>query len=247
MVRREGKIRAHIAFDTKRKFSMIAVDHKNLDGEDIVRVYQKGAPEFVFKSCSHYYENKKVRPLKTFQEKRRQDPEDDLNKDLMSQYSYMERVLERDMTKDGYRAIAFSYKDYTEKQFKNKRDFQTDDGIEDLRKNQTFIGLIALDDPLRPTVRGVMRLIYKDNDGEPQQISEAGKRERKADDIDVNVRMISGDNLDTAAAMALKAGILKPGEYNFTKPLTKRQKDEALQRSQGGASALVEDEKDLEN
>ena len=30
MTRREGKIRAHIAFDSKRKFSMIAVEHKNL-------------------------------------------------------------------------------------------------------------------------------------------------------------------------------------------------------------------------
>lgn len=39
MARREGRIRAHIAFDSKRKFSMIAVEHVNLEGEPIVRVY----------------------------------------------------------------------------------------------------------------------------------------------------------------------------------------------------------------
>ena len=36
----------------------------------------------------------------------------------------------------------------------------------------------------------------------------AEKQEMEANLIDINVRMISGDNLDTAAKMAEKAGIL---------------------------------------
>ena len=155
MVRREGKVRAHIAFDSRRKFSMIAVEHTNLEGKDIVRVYQKGAPEFVFKSCAQYYENKKVFPMKNFRENRMNDP-DELTKGLMSYENYMKRVLERDMTKDGYRAIAFSYKDFTLREFENKRDFNSEEAIDDLRTKHNFIGLIALDDPLRDNVRNFM-------------------------------------------------------------------------------------------
>ena len=49
--------------------------------------------------------------MKSFKENRINDP-DELTKGLMSYQDYMKRVLERDMTKDGYRAIAFSYKDF---------------------------------------------------------------------------------------------------------------------------------------
>ena len=115
MARREGRIRAHIAFDSKRKFSMIAVEHVNLEGEPIVRVYQKGAPEFVFESCELYYENKKVFPMKSFKDNRMNDPEkqnNDNTKELISYQDYMKRILGRDMTTEGYRAIAFSYRDF---------------------------------------------------------------------------------------------------------------------------------------
>ena len=47
MLRREGIVRAQIPFDTKRKLSMIVVEHPEL--EDTVRVYVKGAPEFILK------------------------------------------------------------------------------------------------------------------------------------------------------------------------------------------------------
>ena len=197
MARREGRIRAHIAFDSKRKFSMIAVEHVNLEGEPIVRVYQKGAPEFVFESCMQYYENKKVFPMKNFKENRINDP-DQINEGLMSYENYMKRVLERDMTKDGHRAIAFSYKDFTLKQFEFKNDFQTEEGIKELRSKHNFIGLIALEDPLRDNVKDIMKYIYKESP-DPKEDAHL---------IDVNVRMISGDNLDTAAKMALNAGIL---------------------------------------
>ena len=45
------------------------------------------------------------------------------------------RTLKRDMTTEGYRAIAFSFKDYTIAEFKKLRDFQTEETIDELKKN----------------------------------------------------------------------------------------------------------------
>ena len=55
-----------------------------------------------------------------------------------------------------------------------------------------------MEDPLRDNVKDIMKYIYKES-SDPKE---------DANLIDVNVRMISGDNLDTAAKMALNAGIL---------------------------------------
>ena len=90
-----------------------------------------------------------------FRENRINDPEE-LTKGLMSYENYMKRVLERDMTKDGYRAIAFSYRDYTLKEFESKSDFNTEEGIGDLRKNHNFIGLIALEDFVRDNFKNII-------------------------------------------------------------------------------------------
>lgn len=58
---------------------------------------------------------------------------------------------------------------------------------EALEKNLTLIGIYALQDPLRDEVIKSVNICHK-----------AG----------INVRMVTGDNIDTAKAIAIEAGIL---------------------------------------
>ena len=65
--------------------------------------------------------------------------------------------------------------------------FEKEGDRESLEKNLTLIGIYALQDPLRDEVVRSVRICHK-----------AG----------INVRMVTGDNIDTAKAIALEAGIL---------------------------------------
>ena len=113
------------------------------------------------------------------------------------------------MTKKGFRAIAFSFKDYSVDDFAGLTDFHSESTIRELESNQTFIGMVGMKDPLRDRVK--------------QVISYANKGR-------INVRMISGDNLDTAKALAFDAGILVNDreknyyEYDPDAPLDEQRK-----------------------
>jgi len=89
------------------------------------------------------------------------------------------------MTSQGLRAIAFSYTNLSKKQYfeiKNQENYE-----QLLFERHTFIALVALEDPLR---EAAARFI---------DFAKSG---------DINVRMITGDNLDTAKKYALDCGIL---------------------------------------
>jgi Ca2+-transporting ATPase len=89
------------------------------------------------------------------------------------------------------RPIAFSYTDLSIQSFsdlQNKtKNFTTSDSKDKLLLNQTFIGIIALKDPLRDHVRQTIETTKKGG---------------------INIRLVSGDNLDTAKAYAIDVGIL---------------------------------------
>ena len=109
------------------------------------------------------------------------------------------------MTSKGMRAIAFAYKDYSSYDFDNLAisDFHSDQARREFENATTFVGMVALKDPLRPRVK--------------QIIQYAGKG-------GINIRLISGDNLDTAKAAAVDAGILTPEEYNTEASLETQRK-----------------------
>ena len=75
-------------------------------------------------------------------------------------------------------------------------------------------------------------------EGGEENEAELNKLDKK-EQIDINVRMISGDNVDTAAVMAMQAGILNENDYHIDKQNKKSEKDE-IRRQQ---TELV----DLEN
>ncbi|XP_039647494.1 plasma membrane calcium-transporting ATPase 2-like [Perca fluviatilis] len=103
------------------------------------------------------------------------------------QENLVKKVVES-MASEGLRTICLAY-----------RDFPTSDGEpnwEDevgILTNLTCIALVGIEDPVRPEVPEAIR-----------QCQRAG----------ITVRMVTGDNIDTARAIAIKCGILQPGD-NF--------------------------------
>ncbi|XP_067422484.1 plasma membrane calcium-transporting ATPase 1-like [Emydura macquarii macquarii] len=92
------------------------------------------------------------------------------------------------MASDGLRTICLAFKDFPAGQPEPKWDNE-DDIIMEL----TCIAIVGIEDPLRPEV--------------PDAI-------RKCQNAGITVRMVTGDNINTARTIALKCGILHPGE-NF--------------------------------
>ena len=105
--------------------------------------------------------------------------------------------MEQRMTQLSHRAIAFSYADMPADQFEHlMREMQgeIDDTheIEALERDQVFLALVGLKDPVRDNIKSVI-----------SEASNAG----------VTVRLISGDNLSTTSAVAVDTGILTAEEF----------------------------------
>jgi len=109
------------------------------------------------------------------------------------------RVLEMEIigkcAKKGLKTIAYAYKDISYYEWdllkKNQNMFSTEKDRLYLEKDFTFVAAFGLNDDLR---EGVHEAIMRLNEGE------------------INVRMISGDNMYTAIDTAKKAGIIRDGE-----------------------------------
>ncbi|XP_035857036.1 plasma membrane calcium-transporting ATPase 1-like isoform X1 [Sander lucioperca] len=101
------------------------------------------------------------------------------------QENLVKKVVEP-MASEGLRTICLAY-----------RDFPTTDGEPNWEDeahiliNLTCIALVGIEDPVRPEV--------------PEAI-------RKCQQAGITVRMVTGDNIDTARAIAIKCGILQPGD-----------------------------------
>ena len=96
-----------------------------------------------------------------------------------------------------YRTLLLAYADYDEARWENLKssnnDFATIDDKEAAEVGLTMIGIMALQDPLRPGIAEAVRSCH-----------EAG----------INVRMVTGDNLETAQAIARKACILSDADLH---------------------------------
>ncbi|TMS39298.1 hypothetical protein L596_005846 [Steinernema carpocapsae] len=99
------------------------------------------------------------------------------------------------MASDGLRTIALAYKDYVpgnaqENQinFAGEVDWDNEDAVVN---DLTAICIVGIQDPVRPEV--------------PEAI-------RKCQRAGITVRMVTGDNINTARSIATNCGILRPGE-----------------------------------
>ncbi|GMS91654.1 hypothetical protein PENTCL1PPCAC_13829, partial [Pristionchus entomophagus] len=113
------------------------------------------------------------------------------------QLARMTREVIEPMASDGLRTIGLSYKDFVpagKKDKENEVEFTSDINWEDedvVREGMTAIAVIGIQDPVRPEV--------------PAAIS-------KVQNAGITVRMVTGDNINTARSIATSCGILKPGE-----------------------------------
>lgn len=98
------------------------------------------------------------------------------------------------MASDGLRTIAIAYKDYVSgNRADNEFPFEENMNLDDeasVREGMTAIAITGIQDPVRPEVREAI-----------EKCQRAG----------ITVRMVTGDNINTARSIATSCGILKPG------------------------------------
>mmetsp|Transcript_22171 Transcript_22171/g.16568 ORF Transcript_22171/g.16568 Transcript_22171/m.16568 type:complete len:230 (-) Transcript_22171:529-1218(-) len=126
--------------------------------------------------------------------------------------------------------MLIAYTDYSIAEFEAMKrannNFQKEDDREVLETNMTVICIYALIDPLRPEIVDSVQKCYT-----------AG----------ITIRMVTGDNIDTAKAISLQAGILKPEEadveYACMDGKTFRETCGGLKRIENGADdGLIREE-----
>lgn len=140
------------------------------------RVYCKGASEIVLKKCSFIYGQDGV--LEKFTR--------DMQERLLHQ------VIEP-MACDGLRTICIAFRDFVPgKADINQVHIDGEpnwDDEENIVSNLTCLGVVGIEDPVRPEV--------------PDAI-------RKCQRAGITVRMVTGDNINTARSIATKCGIIRP-------------------------------------
>ncbi|KAF8025149.1 hypothetical protein BT93_F2101 [Corymbia citriodora subsp. variegata] len=109
----------------------------------------------------------------------------DLDKDERMRF---EQIIQG-MAASSLRCIAFAHKQVSEESIKER-----EDGKKIQENGLTLLGLVGIKDPCRPGVKSAV-----------QACQDAG----------VNIKMITGDNIFTAKAIATECGILRPGDNVF--------------------------------
>jgi P-type Ca2+ transporter type 2B len=97
------------------------------------------------------------------------------------------------MSLNGLRTISLAFKEISFKNAQEEVEFDWD-SEDKVVSNLCFISLVGIEDPVRAEV--------------PEAI-------RKCQKSGVVVRMITGDNINTARSIAIKCGIIKPSDDNF--------------------------------
>lgn len=164
-----------------------------LEPGKLVRVFTKGASENIIEDCDRVIENSNGE-VKEFN-------------DTMK--AHVKETVIRNMAQNALRTIAMGYKDVTyeeyrdmqhrmelqegldadEEEFKSSDDFNADviEQEEQLDKNLILVAVFGIRDILRPEIKGAVEKCHL---------------------AQVNVRMVTGDNQDTAMAIAREIGII---------------------------------------
>ncbi len=100
------------------------------------------------------------------------------------------------MARDGLRTISIAYKDFVPGAVSEPNQVRADaepdwDNEAKIISNMTSVCIVGIEDPVRPEV--------------PDAI-------KKCQRAGITVRMVTGDNINTARAIATKCGIIKPGD-----------------------------------
>jgi Ca2+ transporting ATPase len=142
------------------------------------RLFTKGAPETVLKKCAYIY-----------------GQDGNLKELTQEMQERLFHQIAEPMACDGLRIIAIAYREFVPGKAEiNQVHIDNEpnwDDEENIVNNLTCIGLVGIEDPVRPEVIEAIR---------------------KCQMAGITVHMITGDNIDTAWSTAIKCGILKPGD-----------------------------------
>ncbi|MCJ1314128.1 hypothetical protein MMC25_007808 [Agyrium rufum] len=201
-----------VPFDSGRKCMATAVLMK--DGK--YRLYVKGASEIMLSRCTRIV----------------RDPTKDLTPTELT--SDNTEALTRTIThyaSRSLRTLALLYKDFEQWPPKGGEDFADQTKLADfdkIFKEMTFLGIVGIQDPLRPNVIEAVRSCQRAN---------------------VFVRMVTGDNLLTAQAIATECGIYTEGGIVMEGPvfrrLSRREMNQIIPRLQVLARSSPEDKRIL--
>ena len=187
-------------FNSARK--MMSTIVKNKKAQNGFRLYSKGASEIVLAKCSHYLDSN-GNAVRLSEAK---------------QNELIKNVVEV-MAMDGLRTICVAYRDFVSSserfQFQNADNITFFDQVPawddeaNILTDFTCICIVGIEDPVRSEV--------------PEAISKCQKS-------GVVVRMVTGDNINTATSIATKCGIVKPNDDFLileSKDFNKRIRDES--------------------
>ena len=109
----------------------------------------------------------------------------------------MNTVVRDNFATRAYRTLLVAYTDLSSSEYaslKNQNNqFHAEKDREVLEASLTLLGIFALQDPLRPEIIDSVK---------------------KCHTAGINVRMVTGDNIDTAKAIAIEAGIVSAEKAN---------------------------------
>lgn len=165
-----------IPFSSSRKRMTTVVKTEN---KEKYRVYVKGAPDVLLPRCSRLIT--KGASLEDFKGTDNQ-----------------EKILEakNDFTKIGYRTLIVAYKEIPAHSF-DPNASRSEDIVNELETDLTFIALLGIEDPLRDGVKEAVEVCTR-----------AG----------IIVRMITGDDIDYAKSIAIQCGILNSDDTDKNNP-----------------------------
>ncbi|KAI8989363.1 PMCA-type calcium-translocating P-type ATPase [Pilobolus umbonatus] len=214
--------------DRKAMASIIRIPHPTIPNKFIYRAHVKGASEILVENCS------KILTLSADKYAHIEHDYDIKSRHMTKEdYSRIERIIQSYATRS-LRTIGIAYRDF--ENWPPRGDHATAVGeeieapYEDIiaEKGLTFLGVVGIQDPLRPGV------------------AEAVKACQKAG---VFIRMVTGDNLVTAKSIAKQCGIYTPGGIVMEGPvfrsLPTSEMDAILPRLQVLARSSPEDKQIL--
>jgi magnesium-transporting ATPase (P-type) len=176
--RKQGRVRASIPFSTRLKYSAVAVEHPDRPGQ--IAIYIKGAPEILMGMCPQALGEAGIINI---EDPIREDP----NGATTSYREDFEQKIHR-LAGQPLRVLACAYTELHQSEWQAQADQYPSAShcLNDLvtagRLQFIMIGAFALRDKVRADVRSAVRFAR--------------------DDAQMTVRMLSGDHIETATAVA---------------------------------------------
>lgn len=176
-------------FDQCLKMKTVCRHIKSYNGEDIIRVVVKGAPEVVMERCTTTINGG-----------------DEMTAALRA--GLLKDHISEQMAAEGLKVLSYGYKDlrlsdYEHMIVNNEYDnwIEHPDCRASFESNLVYVATFGMEDPIRDSVRKTIDLIRYGFHIENHQMD-------PKDAFQVNLRMMTGDHIETARKVAIDCGLL---------------------------------------